>query len=301
MHLWRGCLRRVAHLLQARAQRGELTGVLALKPARPAEGGRVALIGCGPGDPDLLTIQALERIRAADVLIVDRLVNPQILAFARRDAECIHVGKIPRGPATAQGAINALLLRHACAGKRVARLKGGDPLIFARASEEMAALQAAGIAVEVIPGVTAAHACAARIGLPLTVRNKVRHFLVATGATSEPEPELFWQMLGREDCACAIYMGVAGAALLRSRLKAAGCRPDTPLIIVENGTMPNERAIATTLEDLEMCLRDMRILGPAVIFLGLAWKDAGVARPDSVSLYHRQRTRAATNVLEVSP
>ena len=132
-----------------------------LKGSTAPPQGRVALIGCGPGDPDLLTLKALQRMQEADVLVIDRLVNPKILDYARRDAERIYVGKTPRGPATSQAEIDRILVREASAGKVVARLKGGDPFIFGRAAEEMAALQAAGIPVEVVPGITAAHACAA--------------------------------------------------------------------------------------------------------------------------------------------
>ena len=144
----------------------------------------MSLIGCGPGDPDLLTLKAVQRLQEADVLVVDRLVNPKVLEYARRDAERIFVGKTPRGPTTSQAEINRILVREAAAGKIVARLKGGDPFIFGRAAEEMAACQAAGIGVEVVPGITAAHACAARIGLPVTLRERVRHFSVVTGATA---------------------------------------------------------------------------------------------------------------------
>ena len=173
--------------------------------------GRVALIGCGPGDPDLLTLRALQRLQEADVLVVDRLVNPKILEYARRDAERIFVGKTPGGPTTAQAEIDRILVREAQAGKVVARLKGGDPFIFGRAAEEMAALQAAGIGVEVVPGVTAAHACAARIGLPVTLRERVRQFSVVTGTTADGEPDLDWSALAAEGAAFVIYMGVGNA------------------------------------------------------------------------------------------
>ena len=177
----------------------------------------MALIGCGPGDPDLLTLKALQRLQEADVLVVDRLVNPKILEYARRDAERIFVGKTPGGPTTSQAEINRILVREAAAGKVVARLKGGDPFIFGRAAEEMAALQAAGIAVEVVPGVTAAHACAARIGLPVTLRERVRHFSVVTGATADGAPDLDWQALAAPGAAFAVYMGVGNAPLLRAQ------------------------------------------------------------------------------------
>ncbi len=217
------------------------------RPAQARALGRVALIGCGPGDPDLLTLKAVQRLQEADVLVVDRLVNPKVLEYARRDAERIFVGKTPGGPTTSQADINRILVREAKAGKMVARLKGGDPFIFGRAAEEMGACQAAGIAVEVVPGITAAHACAARVGLPVTLRERVRHFAVATGATAEGEPDLDWPALAAEGAAFAIYMGVGNAPLLRRNLLAAGADADAPVVIVENGTLETERAIATTL------------------------------------------------------
>jgi len=254
--------------------------------------GRVALIGCGPGDPDLLTLKALQRLQEADVLVVDRLVNPKILDYARRDAERIFVGKTPGGPTTSQAEINRILVREAAAGKVVARLKGGDPFIFGRAAEEMAACQAAGIGVEVVPGVTAAHACAARIGLPVTLRERVRHFSVVTGATADGAPDLDWRALAAPDAAFAIYMGVGNAPLLRANLLAAGAALDTPVVIVENGTRENERAIATTLSDLTDCVAELAIAGPAVIFVGLDWDAAGLCRPETVTVHRRQRLPA---------
>ena len=250
--------------------------------------GRVSLIGCGPGDPDLLTLKALQRMQEADVLVIDRLVNPKILDYARRDAERIFVGKAPGRKSTSQAEINRILVREAASGKIVARLKGGDPLIFGRAAEEMAALQAAHIGVEVIPGVTAAHACAARIALPVTLREQVRQFSVVTGTTADGEAELDWPALATEGTAFAIYMGVGNAPVIRRNLLAAGANPETPVVIVENGTHENERSVATSLQDLTDCVTQLAIAGPAVIFVGLDWQNAGLQRPDTVTVYRRQ-------------
>jgi uroporphyrin-III C-methyltransferase/precorrin-2 dehydrogenase/sirohydrochlorin ferrochelatase len=266
-----------------------------LQRAAVPAGGRVALIGCGPGDPDLLTLKALQRLQEADVLIVDRLVNPQVLDYARRDAERILVGKTPGGPSTSQAEINRILVREASAGKVVARLKGGDPLIFGRAAEEMAALQAAGIPVEVVPGVTAAHACAARVGLPMTLREHVRQFSVVTGATADADLGLDWHALIAKGTAFAIYMGVGNAPLIRGNLLAAGARPATPVVVVENGTREAERAVATTLQDLTDCVAHLALTHPAVIFVGLDWAGAGLERPPSVQLYRRQRPSTRTH------
>ena len=255
--------------------------------------GRVALIGCGPGDPDLLTLKAVQRLQEADVLVIDRLVNPAILEYARRDAERITVGKTPGGASTSQAQINRILVREASAGKVVARLKGGDPLIFGRAAEEMAALQAAGIEVEVVPGVTAAHACAARVQLPITLREQVRQFSVVTGATSNGQPELDWDRLAADGSAFAIYMGVGNAPVIRGELLAAGMAAETSVVIVENGTRDDERAVATTLGDLTDCVTKRAIAGPAVIFVGLDWASAGLERPASVAVHHAERGTAA--------
>jgi uroporphyrin-III C-methyltransferase/precorrin-2 dehydrogenase/sirohydrochlorin ferrochelatase len=263
------------------------------RPATSPAVGRVALIGCGPGDPDLLTLKAVQRLQEADVLVVDRLVNPKVLEYARRDAERIFVGKTPGGPTTSQAEINRILVREGEAGKVVARLKGGDPFIFGRAAEEMSALQAAGIDVEVVPGITAAHACAARIGLPVTLRERVRHFSIVTGATAEGAPDLDWQALATEGSAFAVYMGVGNAPLLRRRLLAAGADADTPVVIVENGTLEAERTIATTLADFTGAVAKHTVASPAIIFFGLDWADAGLARPQSV-IVHRRRQAGAT-------
>jgi uroporphyrin-III C-methyltransferase / precorrin-2 dehydrogenase / sirohydrochlorin ferrochelatase len=299
-HVWERLLQgpfRRAVLSGAEAEAGrilaaELQGEGA--PATAVKSGRVALIGCGPGDPDLLTLKALQRLQDADVLVVDRLVNPKILDYARRDAERIYVGKAPRGPATSQAEINRILVREASAGKVVARLKGGDPFIFGRAAEEMAALNEAGIPLEVVPGVTAAHACAARIGLPVTLREHVRQFSVATGTTADGEPDLDWRALAAGGTAAAIYMGVGNAPIIRRNLLHAGAEASTPVVIVENGTLPNERAVATTLGDLTDCVTQLEIKGPAIIFIGLDWSDAGIARPETVATYSRPRTVGKT-------
>jgi len=254
--------------------------------------GRVALIGCGPGDPDLLTLRAVQRLQEADILVVDRLVDAKILEYARRDAERVFVGKTPRGPATSQAEINRLIVREAQAGKAVARLKGGDPFIFGRAAEEMAACQAADIPVEVIPGVTAAQACAARVGLPLTLRERVRQFTVVTGASAEGEPDVDWPALLAKDAAFAIYMGIGNAPLLRRQLLSAGADAATPVVIVENGTREGERTIATTLADLTDAVAQHAVASPAVIFVGLDWAEAGLCRPAFVIVHRRARRPA---------
>lgn len=247
--------------------------------------GSVSLIGCGPGEPDLITLKAQQRLQQADVLVVDRLVNPAILEYARRDAIRIDVGKEGYGPSAAQDDINRILVREALKGQRVARLKGGDAFIFGRAAEEMAAVRAAGIAVEVIPGITAAHACAASAGLPLTLRQKVRQFSVVTGAAVNDDFNLDWQALSRPGQAFAIYMGVHGAPRLRERLLAAGADKETSVVVVENGSLATERIILTNLGLLGEAMTAKGIKGPAIIFVGLNWGDASLTKPEKVEVY----------------
>lgn len=249
--------------------------------------GHVALIGCGPGDPELLTLKAASRIARAEVLIVDRLVDARVLIHAAADAERVLVGKWPGGPATPQDEINALLLRAARAGKQVARLKGGDPFVFGRAAEELAALEAAGIPYEVVPGITAAHGCAASVRLPVTARRWHRSFSLLTGATADGTLDHDWTALARAGEAFAVYMGVKSAPLIRERLLGAGADPAMPVVIVENGTLESERAFATTLSDVALCMTTHSLTGPAVLFFGLDWDEVGLRAPERVARFDR--------------
>ena len=247
--------------------------------------GVVTLIGCGPGDPDLLTVKAVNSIRAADVLVTDRLVSPEIVALAGGDAVVIDAGKEPGGRSMPQDEINRILVREALKGQRVARLKGGDGFVFGRAAEEMAAVRAAGVAVEIIPGITSAHACAASIALPLTLRESVRQFSIVTGATATGVPDLDWAQLSRPGQAFAIYMGVRNAAAIREKLLDAGADPATPVVIVENGTLAAERAIETNLDAFAAALHTLAVSGPSIIFVGLSWAAANLTRPASVETF----------------
>ncbi|MEM7776609.1 MAG: siroheme synthase CysG [Pseudomonadota bacterium] len=266
----------------------ELTSRLSATLAGDMDFGRVSLVGAGPGEPDLLTLKAQQRLQDADVIIVDGLVAPRILEYARRDAERIAVGKKGYGAATDQATINGLLVREAARGRNVVRLKAGDPLVFGRAAEEMAAIRAAGIPVDIVPGVTAAHACAASIGLPITLREKVREFSVVTGATVDGVPDLDWAAMARPGQASAVYMGVRSAPLLQSRLLSAGAAPDLPVIIVENGTRDNERVVATTLSALPAAMTAKAIKGPAILFIGLSWAAAHLSPPEHVEWFEAE-------------
>lgn len=263
--------------------------------------GIVSLVGCGPGDPELLTLKAHRTLREADVLVVDRLVDPAVLEHARRDARRIDVGKKAGGPSVSQEEINRILVREALMGHRVARLKGGDAFIFGRAAEEMTAVRAAGIEVEIIPGVTAAHACAASVGLPLTLRRKIRQFSVVTGGVADGDLDLDWGALARPDQAFAVYMGVGTAGVFSSRLIAAGADPATAVVIVENGTLAKERSMQTTLEALPATIREKRVDGPAIILVGLAWEDAHLTRPAKVEVVSGQAAASAPAAVAGEP
>ena len=280
-----GNFRAAALSSDAEAAERAVARELAAAKAATGQPGRVILIGCGPGAGDLITLRAQQALQRADVLVIDRLVPDEIVDQARREAKRLYVGKTPGGPSAKQEEINAMLVREALQGNVVARLKGGDAFIFGRAAEEMAAVRAAGLDVEVVPGITAAHACAARVGLPLTVRNRLREFTVLTGATADGGLDLDWQALARQDHAFAVYMGVESAALIRSKLLAAGGKPETPVVIVENGTLPAERAFSTVLADLEACVITQSIEAPAILFFGLDWAAAGLSRPEMVKEY----------------
>lgn len=254
--------------------------------------GAISLVGAGPGDPELLTLKAKQALQAADVIVYDRLVDPEVLEYARRDARRIFVGKVPGCPDHSQPEINRILVAEAQDGQRVVRLKGGDPFVFGRAGEELEAAKRSGIDVDVVPGITSAHACAARVGLPITLRGKHRQFAVLTGATGDGTLEHDWCALSEPGVAFAIYMGVRNAPKFRAQLLGSGAKPSTSLVIVENGTRENERAYHTTLDDFDACIRDEQLKGPAIIFVGLDWRSAGLTRPSNVKLYRCKRAQS---------
>ena len=271
---------------EAQAQR-EFDKALERASARREVQGRVSLVGAGPGDPDLLTLRAQQRLQEADVIVVDGLVAPAVLEHARRDATRIHVGKAGYNASTEQAEINQILVREANQGRHVVRLKGGDPFIFGRAVEEMAAVRAAGIPVDIVPGITAALACAASVQLPPTQREQIRQFSVVTGATADGLPDLDWPALSRPGQAFAIYMGVHSASALTTQLLVHGADPATSVVIVENGTRTDERAIETRLEDLPAAIAAKSIRGPAIVFVGLSWAAANLTRPSRVEVFDR--------------
>ena len=251
-----------------------------LNGAKP-EPGVVHIVGAGPGDPELLTLKALRVLQDADVVIHDRLVPAAILDRARRDARRIYVGKARGDHAVPQEQIQALMVAEARAGHRVVRLKGGDPFVFGRGGEELEAMHAAGVSVFVVPGITAALACAASAGLPLTHRD---HAQAGTLATAQPKAggeEADWSVLAAPNHTLALYMGVDQADTIAVRLLAAGRDGTTPVAVVENGTRPDQRVLTGRLDGLGKLVRDARISGPAILFVG---ETAAFARPDRVVL-----------------
>ncbi|MGF1561991.1 MAG: uroporphyrinogen-III C-methyltransferase [Geminicoccaceae bacterium] len=228
----------------------------------------VVLIGAGPGDPDLLTLRALKRLQAADVLIYDRLIGPQILDMAPLEAERIFVGKRRAQHAVQQQAIHELLVQHARAGKRVVRIKGGDPIIFGRGGEEMEALAHAGVPFEVVPGVTAAAGCAAFAAIPLTHRDHARSLVLLTGHTKDGKLELPWQALTGPMQTLAIYMGLKTLDQLCHGLIAHGLAAETPAAVIENGTLLHQVERVGSLASLPDLCAGWQPLGPCLVLVG---------------------------------
>lgn len=261
----------VADKVLAGDETGAREAMLSLINGRDAqriEAGSVAIVGAGPGDPDLMTFKALRRLQEADVVLYDKLVGPEIVDYARRDAERIYVGKSKANHAKTQDEINALMAEHALAGRRVVRLKGGDPFIFGRGGEEMDYLQARGIAVEVVPGVTAATGCAAAAGIPLTLRGTALAVTFLTGHAKDGEPDLDWASLAAGQQTLAVYMGVSTAGTVAERLIAHGLSAATPVAVIENGTRPEQKVVTARLDALAGRLQEAEIAGPALIIIG---------------------------------
>lgn len=240
--------------------------------------GHVAIVGAGPGDPELLTIKALRALQDADVVIHDRLIGEGILDLVRRDAERIYVGKAMANHAVPQSGINGLLVAHARAGKRAVRLKGGDPFVFGRGGEELEALRAAGIDASVIPGITAATGCAASAGLPLTHRDYASAVTFVTGHGVDGDPDVDWQALAQPRHTAVVYMGLSRAASLAANLIAHGRAPDTPVAIIENGTRRDERVLTGTLSTIPHIARSAKVGAPALIVIGEVAALADAAR-----------------------
>ncbi|WPC34161.1 siroheme synthase CysG [Acinetobacter sp. YWS30-1] len=230
--------------------------------------GEVYLVGAGPGDPELLTLKALRLMQQADVVIYDRLVSAPIMDLCRRDAEKIYVGKARSNHAVPQEGINALLVKYASEGKRVCRLKGGDPFIFGRGGEEIEELFAAGVAFQVVPGITAASGCSAYAGIPLTHRDYAQSVRFLTGHLKEGSPELPWNELVYENQTLVLYMGLVGLEKICAQLIEHGQRPDMPVALVSKGTTPEQKVVVGTLQDIASKVNKHHIQAPTLTIIG---------------------------------
>lgn len=232
--------------------------------------GRVSIVGAGPGDPELITVRALARIRTAEVLVYDRLVDPALVAEAPQSAERVFAGKARGFAALEQHEIEALLIARAIAGKHVVRLKGGDPYVFGRGGEEVATLVAAGIPVEVVPGVSSALAAPASAGIPVTHRELSSSLTIVTGHEdpTKPEAAVDWDWLAASNGTLVILMGLSQLPRIRDRLIASGRSPETPAAAIAAGTRPDQRVVTATLAELPEMVAAAQLVAPALIVVG---------------------------------
>lgn len=259
--------------------------LLATGATAPRAPGEVALVGAGPGDPELLTLKALRALQDADVILHDRLVSPEVLEYARRDAVRICVGKSAGGEGSSQESINDLLIEHARQGLRVVRLKGGDPFIFGRGGEELEALARARISFSVIPGISAAIGCAAAAGIPLTHREHAHSVSFVTGHGDEPGDEPDWRALSMPKVTAVFYMGLARLDRIVERLLEHGAGLSRPAALIVEGTTTRQQVIAGTLGDIRSLIAGRGLRSPALLVVGevaalhetLAWFDPAPA------------------------
>lgn len=230
--------------------------------------GEVYLVGAGPGDPDLLNFRALRLMQRAEVVIYDRLVAPELLQLVRRDAKRIYVGKQRDSHTIPQADINQLMIDLASAGRRVLRMKGGDPFIFGRGGEEIAELATHRVPFQVVPGITAASGCACYAGIPLTHRDYAQSCTFVTGHLQDGQLKLNWQALAQPRQTLAVYMGVGAAAALAEGLIKHGMEPDTPAAVIEHGTTPRQRIVTGTLLELPALVAMQKIAPPSLFIIG---------------------------------
>jgi uroporphyrin-III C-methyltransferase/precorrin-2 dehydrogenase/sirohydrochlorin ferrochelatase len=252
---------------QRRAAEKALRHAIAETSQPETRAGRVSLVGAGPGDPDLLTLRALQVLQDADIVFYDELVTAGILDRARRDAERIFVGKRRGRPGVGQDEINAQLVEAAGRGLHVVRLKGGDPFVFGRGGEELEALRAAGIPAVVVPGVTAALGCAAEAGLPLTMRGEASQLVFVTAHRADQTDAVDWTALAHPQTTVVVYMGLSSAAAVRDGLIAAGRDPRTPVAVLARGTCPDARSLVGRLSEIA-ALAAHAGEGPALLVIG---------------------------------
>jgi uroporphyrin-III C-methyltransferase/precorrin-2 dehydrogenase/sirohydrochlorin ferrochelatase len=236
----------------------------------PAGGGRVVLVGGGPGDPGLITVRGQQAVSQADVVVADHLAPQSLLASLPPDVEVIDASKLPRGRSMAQERINELLVEHALAGRRVVRLKGGDPFVFGRGMEELEACVAAGVPVEVVPGVSSATGVPGLAGIPVTHRGMTHEFVVVSGHVPPGHPASLvdWAALGRLRGTLVVLMGVDSAPKIAAALIEHGRDPGTPVAVIADGSMPGERVVRTTLAALGDTIAEQGIRPPAVWVVG---------------------------------
>ena len=232
--------------------------------------GSVSIVGAGPGDPELMTVRGLNRLRRADVVVYDRLVDPSLLEEAPPTAELVFAGKARGFVALDQRAIEALLIARAQAGKQVVRLKGGDPYVFGRGGEEVAALVAAGVPVEVVPGVTAATSVPASAGIPVTHRDWSSSLTIVTGHEdpTKDEDTVDWNWLAASRGTLVILMGLAQLPRICERLLAGGRAADTPAAVISAGTRPEQRTVTAPLADLPAVVAAAHLVAPALVVVG---------------------------------
>ena len=288
-----------ALLRQGRPDEALAAAEQALSSAPAVSIGSVVLVGAGPGDPGLLTLRALRALNEADVILHDRLVGAGVLELARRDAERIEVGKQAGHHYTTQDGIHALLLEHARAGRRVVRLKGGDPFVFGRGGEELEFLRQHDIPFEVVPGITAAVACAAYAGVPLTHRDHAQSVRFVTAHCQASHDTLDWPALAQERQTLAVYMGVGELPAVQARLLEHGRAAGTPFALIENGSRPEQRVVTGSLANLAERAAAHVVRSPALLILGevaalastLAWFGSaplGAAVHDIQPVYRRR-------------
>ncbi len=242
--------------------------------------GHVDFVGAGPGDPELLTLKAVSAFEQADVVLHDRLISDEILSLAGRHATLVDVGKAGFGPSWKQGDIDALLVDYAANGNRIVRLKSGDPTVFGRLDEEIEAVETAGISWRIVPGITAASAAVSEIGQSLTRRGRNSSIRILTGHDMKGFADHDWNGLARSGSVAAIYMGKKSARFIQGRLIMHGADRATPVTLVENASRPDQRVLASTLDQLPTDLTDADMNGPALIFYGLAPREAVQAVSD---------------------
>ncbi len=251
---------------------GQYSNLLDLFPAQagssPLQPGEVALVGAGPGDPELLTLRAIRLFYEADIVVYDRLVSEAVMAMIPASVERKYVGKKVGCHALQQPEINALLIELAKSGKRVLRLKGGDPFVFGRGGEEVQDMLEAGVNSRVVPGITSAAACTTYAGIPLTDRSCAQSCTFVTGHLKDGELKLAWDALARDGQTLVFYMGLYNSSIISKELQSHGMNKDTPVALIERGTTADQRSHITTLEKLPVMVEEHSFKPPTLIVIG---------------------------------